>query len=193
MKILCHECGASCSNDVPPTTVVRGYIMCGECVERVSEKTWATFVREAHAGPRFIETPETERTPNEISRELMNLPSDREIHTDAEVDQFLKDNEDLMNDLQEQETKETDSAQFDGDAPYPVAPMINFEPMPPDNSFFEDMKRINDKIALAVAGLLPEDRKEYRKFQRYLQIEKKYGRATLLKRKFWRKYLLGEE
>lgn len=40
-----------------------------------------------------------------------------------------------------------------------------------------------------IAKLNPHDRREFRKFQRYLSARNKYGDEVLLKRPFWRKYL----
>lgn len=46
-------------------------------------------------------------------------------------------------------------------------------------------QRLNDQIA----KLSPHDRREYRKFLKFLTVRAKFGVEVLMKRPFWRKYL----
>lgn len=45
------------------------------------------------------------------------------------------------------------------------------------------------KLDEEVAKLCPHDRREYRRYLKYLELRAKYGEKTLMARKFWRKYL----
>lgn len=157
MKILCHECGASCSTPVPDKTVIRGYVMCPECISKVSSKTWAQFTAEAHqvGNPkRFIETPDEELT-QEVVEEAAKLSQLQQRGIDAIVPSAL-------------------------DMSKRVLVNSNGKPLFPEN--VDIIEQLN-----------PHDRAELRKFRKYVTMRAKYGDATLMKRKFWRKYLLGEK
>jgi hypothetical protein len=198
MKIICHECGASCSNDVPSSTVIRGYIMCGECVERVSERTWAAFVHEAHrkdGSPRFIETPD---------EEFAAYGSDKSV---AITEQKPLTPEMIEEAAQLNRLQQKGIDTLAGPPPY-SAPFTG-PPSGPDDSDREptveqELKELaktqrthhgkltpitsKQLFADEIDALTPADRAEYRKFERYLKCRAKYGMKVLVGRPYWRKY-----
>ena len=169
MKILCHECGASCSTPVPDKTVIRGYVMCPECISKVSSKTWVQFTAEAHQGKtsRFIETPDEELA-QEVVEEAAKLSRLQQRGIDAIVvaDPSMKEGE------------------------YAIVPPID---MSDRVLVHPDGKPLFPENVDIIEQLNPHDRAELRKFRKYVTMRAKYGDATLMKRMFWRKYLLGEK
>jgi len=60
MKLLCHECGASCATEIPKNSVIRAYVICGDCMNKVPEYLWQNMIAAIHSdgSKRFQETPD---------------------------------------------------------------------------------------------------------------------------------------
>jgi len=53
----------------------------------------------------------------------------------------------------------------------------------------EGARPFSPDFGVEIDKLSDHDRREYRKFLKFLRARQKYGEAVLLKRKFWRRYL----
>lgn len=51
--IKCYECGESASSPVPKGTIVRAYVLCPECLEKIPEEIANKFF-EAASWRRFV-------------------------------------------------------------------------------------------------------------------------------------------
>ena len=195
MKILCHECGASCSTESSKKFIIRAYVICGDCMGRVPEYLWQQVIKVIHSdgSNRFIETPD-EKLPitQQVIEEAAKAMRLQQVGIDALAPKTVS-----VEELDEKFSPPPYSAPFTGPPSGPDdsdrEPTVEQELKElakTQRTHHGKLTPITSKQLFAdeIDALTPADRAEYRKFERYLKCRAKYGMKVLVGRPYWRKY-----